>query len=521
MLKFLQDRRTQVVLYLGIAVAVACPHLARLAFYSQTLLTGYYADAQISGLMDYSIRGTPISNVLRLAELQPGFSIAGGHSLTWVLFLRPFVEAMGLSVTTISLASLACHVIFVLSLWLLVRKAFPGRNLALFGLVGLGTPWYQGAIFSGTFLSLSVAMALLGLALLSWAMRGRRLWTFALAGLVLGLNFYGHVVCRPYTVMVLVVGAPLVAVLISRQQGRQRACWAALLLAAGILLALNANLLDPVRTVKVMFHDTEMITGELYNAHIAEAGMAATISQNFYKVLFKPALRHHGALLDLVLWAGWFVGAAVALRHRNPMGIVLLVCSTAVIFAISVFTTAWSFTRCGGLAPVMLPLCALGLDASCRYLARAGRRVPGLTYQARLLLPSVVLGLLVSVTLFNSVTFWKKHLQPAAIFEVAHTLLREWEDLGVVLDTGAEPERRDIFFIRLISWQMRRDRDLDLDCPTGMPRQVMDRFFREHPQRTALVRYHTGVPPRMPSTPVKPWRTFHKKITVFQAAVRE
>ena len=308
-------RYVEALLFALLVIYPVIPQLWYLDTFTVDCVERLDSDMQILDLVQHATNPNLTEWLPPLFRLYTGQCHASGVSPVWNLFLLPFFKLFGIRPAAISIASIACHILLALFLWLLVRWSFPASSVALFAAVLFLSPWYQAAIFARSYVSLSMVLFLLALTLLLRALEQGRSGLLVLAGLVSGLNIYGY---APYRAYSLILAGILFAVL----AWRRHEPLAARLKKLGsftlpMLAVLNVNLLRPWRTVSVMFYTQETITGHIYQAEVARYGMPGLILRNIGYFFTDHGLRYHTPSYDMLVLALLVLG----LRMSSSRGI--------------------------------------------------------------------------------------------------------------------------------------------------------------------------------------------------------
>ncbi len=504
----LQSPRAQAVLFVLLAALPLVVQLSDLDNFTSISVQYFYADSQVPDLLTFLIQDREPGWYKELLRFQDGSTCLSGMSLTWNVFLMPFVKVFGFSARAISVACIFCHLLFAVSLWFLARRCFPRRNAVAFALVFFCTPWYWASIFSDTFMSLSLAMSLLALFLYCRALVQDRPALFAWAGLAMGLCLYGYLVNRIYSMVALVLMVAYVALAWRRWQelGKRR------LLALGLFVVtfwapLQANLADPAHVARHMFHDREMMLGEQYWEDIQQTGPVQTALKNMLEFFTQNEFRLQALELNAVQALLFVLGLVLVIRRRHVPGAVLIICGGAVYLGGSVMSNAWTWTRMGTLTIPFLVICALGLD-----------QVAGWAGKKKTWAPAVVLAAFAALSVSSMFYYFDHPLQrPAPIFEVARAVVARGTPLEVALHTGDEDQaHRERYYLKLAlaeAGRMEEARGLRFEeFPNA---ETMDRVLEQFPQRSVLLRRHLMKNPVMPTVPVKAWRTFGEHYTVY------
>jgi hypothetical protein len=305
----------------------------------------------------------PASRWIELLWLQMGNVDQGADCITYLVWLKLFFTLFGITMKAVTFSAVAAHAVFVASLWLLARWSFGTRSILLIGLVFFATPWYQAAILSNTILGFSLALSCLGFALTLRSVELASPRLAALAGFVLGINFYGYAVARLYSLILLaaVVATPWLMTVGTRRQ-RFRVVGAVLLFFA---IALGPNLLDPVR-ISPLSWDVEVVTGPDYlpGQEFSPSALAAGAIDNLSRFLVAdgPEFRHHGWFFDKLVLLLFVYGTLVAFRKRRPEQILFALTGIAAWVSLSFWAKTWTQTRTAMLCLPFLIVVAAGLE---------------------------------------------------------------------------------------------------------------------------------------------------------------
>ena len=503
-----QKRTLQAVVYGLLALIPLAVPLTSLDTFTSISVQFFYSDSQIPDLVGFLSEPMEPGWYREILPLQDGSTCLSGMSIIWNLYLIPFVKALGLGARAISVSCMVSHLLFALSLWLMVTHCFPRRNAALFGLLFFTSPWYWGSIFSNTFLSPSMTLSMFGLFLFCRALIKERPLLFLWAGLVLGIGLYGYLVNRVYSVVSLGLMFVWVALAWRRwqEQGKRR-LMALGLFTLALLATLQISLANPSGTLHALFHDREMMLGEQYWEDVAPTGPVMAALKNLLDFFINNELRFQALELNLGQAALFVLGVVLVLRRRHLPGAVLIICGGAVYLAGSLFSNEWTYTRMGTMAIPFLIICGLGLDHVATFL---GQRKAW----ARHLVP--VLYGLGSIT---SVLYYANHPnnRPAPIFEVARAVVARKIPMEAVLNTGdVDKAHRERYFIKLaLAEAGRHEEARGLQFFEFLDRSKMDEILEQHPLHSVLLVRHLQAKPVMPGVPVKVWRKFSKHYTVY------
>ncbi len=361
-----------------------------------------------------------------------GISGFGGHSLTWNLLLQPLFFLFGFIPEVFNLACLCCHLLFSFTLfrWSRRRPQLGSPHLIL-ALVIL-TPWYQATMFSGTFLSLSLALSLVLLLYFFSATKDYRRGKVLLLGLLCGLNLYSYLVFRVYSLLVLFTFLGLLVFRRPAHLSDRQALLRIGLFFLGCLAPLHVNLAEPFTVLGNLFADNETVLhGSLMWAH-HDIAHGATLWSPFwdnllvhffnYQSCHNPegipvSLRYHTLELDVLLFLCWclFLG-----KYRTSTLLLLSGFSAAMLILPNLLMYPWSVTRIGGVALPFLLAAALGFSASIA-APLPGKRARGVFRSLRFLFLCAVL----VVLLLNNLLFYRLEQRRDPLLDFAETITRQ------------------------------------------------------------------------------------------------
>ena len=167
-------------------------------------LEEFYTAWNLPELVQTFHHGPDAADFLERLPLNRGSSESAAGSLSFFLYLLPFVKIFGLGALSLNLAAFAVNIAFLVLAYFVGRKLFCDRfTIVLLGLLA-AAPWYRAIMMSRNFYGLSAVITLASIAVLLAAMRKRKRRLYFAAGLLIGLSVYSYVVYR-----VVLIAAPV------------------------------------------------------------------------------------------------------------------------------------------------------------------------------------------------------------------------------------------------------------------------------------------------------------------------
>ena len=337
-----------------------------------------YANVQVRDLFENWNNPSP-AWIAALFDYGPGSSKNAGCSPFWNLLLLPLVALFGQGAEVLRLGSMVAHVLSAVLLWKVFRAQGGPRFAAFGGAVVFTCPLYYNLVHSGSFISLSLALALAALVAAAQLLKTLRYRSSIMAGILLGANLHGYVVCRFYSVVAL---ALLVPWLLSDRGKRADQSFSVRLILVALLLGFASwpfwiGGRPVLEFLAVVFRDQETVFGHVYAGVLAQ-GPPGTWGRQVVSNLFSPTwwLYTCGArtpAYTLGLLLAFALGSLSILRKREPLGILFLSSALGAWAALVFFTSGPTATRAAALALPTLVVAAHGLAVVPRFLSRRPR----------------------------------------------------------------------------------------------------------------------------------------------------